>query len=934
LTPASRRTVMWEPRAAVSAALPLLAVSLFFWRPLFTAENFVYRDAGHFYYPLYRIVAAQWEQGWWPLWNPYENGGTPLLANPAAAVLYPVRIALFQWSGLDYSTAYKLYIIGHAWLAAAASWWFARRLGLSHMAASFAATAYALSAAVAFQYCNVIFLVGAAWLPIGLEATERLVRQGGVLAILRLSIALSMQVLGGDPEAAYIVLVLAIVYICVLNPRYWCVLLALMAVFATTRRHWPDFGILLAGLAGLAGAWVAYRPDHRRPQRRAILSLALAGLFTVGLTAVQWMPTLELTALSRRAAERSGHSPYGFDVPPWRVAEYIWPAVFGRQFSLNTRWVEVYYAAASGWLQRHTAGESPELLQELCLLVPFEYDPALRSLKYIEYIWVPTLYGGVLVPLLAVVALKQWGFARVRWLVISAVLLVVGSLGRWGLVYQLMVHGLPGFASFRYPGKLLVPAALMLAILSGVGLEQCLRNRTSTRRATFLCVGIAAASAVLAWVWLACSYSLIQSWTRSIVARATSHYGPLVPLVAWRHTLQAFAHAALAALLDAGLLRVARTRPAAQIGLILALVLDIFLANGWLVVVAPQNIIDRKPRALAIIEADATKRGISGPFRVFRAAEFTPRSWWTTSSRHRAFQIFRWEKETIQPKYGEPWEAEYVITETTLESYDYWWFFAPFFSNTLPGRVVYYPRRGFDLWGTRYLILPTRFSASDEKTAFASLAEDCKQVYRSTAPDEDYQILWNPRAFPRAWLVHRVVFHPPIRGLRRADRMELMRRLLYPGPTIWWHEPKLDDNVFDPTTTAVVETDDPDAFPPLSRKPGFEEVLVIDYTPQHVRLDVRASGQALLVLADAYYPGWVAYVDDRPVRLYRVNRMMRGVVIPRGQHVVTFEYRPRSFTRGACVSLISAAVAPLLAMLVVVSRRLRRGRRAISFDST
>src|SRR5206468_12725396 len=56
---------------------------------LFGGEQFVFRDAGHFYYPLHQRIQAEWNAGRWPLWEPEENGGAPLLGNPAAAVLYP-----------------------------------------------------------------------------------------------------------------------------------------------------------------------------------------------------------------------------------------------------------------------------------------------------------------------------------------------------------------------------------------------------------------------------------------------------------------------------------------------------------------------------------------------------------------------------------------------------------------------------------------------------------------------------------------------------------------------------------------------------------------------------------------------------------------------------------------------------------------------------
>ena len=594
------------------------------------------------------------------------------------------------------------------------------------------------------------------------------------------------------------------------------------------------------------------------------------------------------------------------------MAEFIWPACYGRQFPENTRWIEVFYARFSNWLLRHTRHLDRQTLEQIEQLLPVEYDPETDAAKYQEYIWVPTIYGGGLLFLLALSAFSLRGSdPNTRWLSWSALLLVLASLGRWGGVYVLMVHALPFFDTFRYPSKLLTPAALMISLLAATAFDHLLQG-SYTRRVRRIAVASAVLTlvALVAWYWL--REPLIRVWSQSIVARATSHYGPLRSGSAWTMTSFALGHAlAVSASLAALAWWAAGRRARIPLAVLLVTIAsgDLYAANGWLLVIAPQEEIDRPPRALSIIQADAARRGLSQSFRIYRAAEFSPRAWWTTSSPTRDIEIFRWEKDTLQPKYGEIWRLPYVVTETTLDLYDYWWFFAPFFSNVQPGRVVYYPRRGFDMWGTRYFILPTRFVPYDEDTGFASLAEGCEVVYRSTAPEEDFQILFNPNAYPRAWIVHRIHFWPEIVGLRRADRMELMRRLLYPGPNRWWSEPELDAAPFDPLQEAFVEVRAPAELPQLTPASGPERCHVIEEKPGKLTLRVKTTGTGMLVVADVFYPGWRAYVDGHRARIYRVNRMMRGVVLGPGEHVVEFRYEPRSFRLGwMCTQLSLAAV--------------------------
>src|SRR3954453_18990819 len=97
-------------------------------RAIFPGEQFAYRDAGHYYYPLHQRIQAEWDAGRWPLWEPEENSGMPLMGNPTAAVLYPGKLifALFR-----YPLAARLYIMAHTLLAFASMLALLRNWGIS-----------------------------------------------------------------------------------------------------------------------------------------------------------------------------------------------------------------------------------------------------------------------------------------------------------------------------------------------------------------------------------------------------------------------------------------------------------------------------------------------------------------------------------------------------------------------------------------------------------------------------------------------------------------------------------------------------------------------------------------------------------------------------------------------------------------------------------
>ncbi len=72
--------------------------------------------------------------------------------------------------------------------------------------------AYAFGGPILFQYSNIIYLIGAAWLPLGVHAVDRWVRLGRRWGLAELAIVLSMQILGGEPQAAYLLGVASIGY--------------------------------------------------------------------------------------------------------------------------------------------------------------------------------------------------------------------------------------------------------------------------------------------------------------------------------------------------------------------------------------------------------------------------------------------------------------------------------------------------------------------------------------------------------------------------------------------------------------------------------------------------------------------------------------------------------------------------------------------------
>jgi len=124
---------------------------------------------------------------------------------------------------------------------------------------------------------------------------------------------------------------------------------------------------------------------------------------------------------------------------------------------------------------------------------------------------------------------------------------------------------------------------------------------------------------------------------------------------------------------------------------------------------------------------------------------------------------------------------------------------------------------------------------------------------------------------------------------------------------------------FDPAREVVLEAPGDLAIP---QGTGAGTANVTSYTPQRVTLDVT-SGGGVLVLSDAYYPGWRATIDGVSATIWPANEAFRAVVMPAGEHTVVFWYDPDSFKIGVIMSSIGLVVVAGIAGYGV--RGLRQG---------
>jgi hypothetical protein len=223
------------------------------------------------------------------------------------------------------------------------------------------------------------------------------------------------------------------------------------------------------------------------------------------------------------------------------------------------------------------------------------------------------------------------------------------------------------------------------------------------------------------------------------------------------------------------------------------------------------------------------------------------------------------------------WFAGFV-SEGLRTSSPAWWHALWFTGNSPPyeqatlQRDLWLRRRGYSLLSVRYIVAPPDVDLNaDTRGELGRLPV----VYRDDA------VVWeNPAALPRAFVVGEWTSAP---DSARARGLAL-------------------SGAFDLREVAVVEG------APAGGGGAHGHAEIVAYAATRVALDVEASGPALVVLTDTFYPGWRATIDGAPAPVYRVDGIVRGVFVGAGRHRVAMRFFPPSQALGFGLAAVALTV--------------------------
>lgn len=446
----TRENERWDRRDALLLALLAGLVVLFFWRivtpNLQDRAQFPPGDFTDQFYAFRVYEARTFAQGRLPLWSENFNSGHPFLADIQSAVYYPIGLANTLLNSAALGGTFSLFALEleallHFFLAGAFTYLFARRVMRSRIGAFTAALVFTFGGYLtSYPSLQLAILETATWLPLALFFADRAAdltpdtstrtprnpdtmrvdmspnpspsRRGG--NIIAAGIVLGVAALAGHPQTFLFVAAVCLIYF------------VFRAVEQERAQESPAHSS--NGRAILSALW-AFAPIF---------------LIALGLSAAQWVPSLEYQRLSVREALAFRDAAAGF--PTLDIVQFVFPGFV-------------------------SAFASP-------------------------------LYVGILPLWLAIFALLTRTRERMFWLLLALASLLL-AFGFYVFAYVVFYLFVPGAPLFREQERLALVVSFALAMLAGYGMRDLLeifaRHRVSVARRLFL---LLPAGAVLSFTLL------------------------------------------------------------------------------------------------------------------------------------------------------------------------------------------------------------------------------------------------------------------------------------------------------------------------------------------------------------------------------------------------------------------------------------------------
>jgi len=461
-------------------------------------------------------------------------------------------------------------------------------------------------------------------------------------------------------------------------------------------------------------------------------------------------------------------------------------------------------------------------------------------------------YAGILPLLLSLVAVRERRDCFTSFFCVLAVVALILALGRYTAIFEWLYY-IPGLKSFRIPTRFLLWFAFAIAVLSGLGLHQLLdgREQRSYKNWWYLCVLFALFAAAMVWQ----NRAILKAGDAALQGwgQIALHYREELYQELWRLGIMLLIGGFVLASRATG-----KTRLLLTVLVPLATYVDLYhFGHRFNATIDPAVLLERPATAAAIWADSERENGTS------------PRILSLVTERNAPYD---WHSGWVHD------QTSYLQYPATLRMYTGSLYGL---TNVLPG------------WSPLHLKRQWEFTSGYPRFVGLAGVEYVVNYGALNWPGwqqisaGDLSVYKNSRALPQAYVVH--------------DYQVIAKSS--------WRLHYLKSARFDPRHQVVLEE-----VPVRTSAAGDGRAHIARYGPEEVEIDWQGGG-GILVLNDAYYPGWRVFVDGKEEHIMRANHVFRAVAVPAGANKVVFSYQPESFRWGMWVS---GATFVLLVILVVM----------------
>lgn len=385
-----------------------LCTSVFFWKILLHPDQMINpnpfnSDTTYQYYPWRFFAEGMLKDGQLPLWIPYTFSGEPFIANIQTAVFYPLNIILFSvfpaYLGFGYG-----YLV-HIFLAGLFMYLLARYIKLDGSSSFLSSIIFMFSAFFVAHTSggHYTIIAAACWIPlIFLLFVIALNKKSSFYGLIT-GVFIGVQFLAGHMQISLYTLFALGLYL----------LFRFLFIIRENR-------------------------DYKRVSKLFSIS-AFALVVGILLSAIQLVPSLELSKYATRAGGVSYDFATSYSLPPLNFITFVLPNFFGNP-AINTYWGPRNYGELSAYI-----GILPLIF--VFIAIYFKRDD-----KYVLFFTVLTFLS------------------------------LLFALGRYTPVYWFLWKFVPGFDLFRCPCRFIFLFTFSASILSGFGFSFLKGNLTLSAR--------------------------------------------------------------------------------------------------------------------------------------------------------------------------------------------------------------------------------------------------------------------------------------------------------------------------------------------------------------------------------------------------------------------------------------------------------------------